>query len=111
MNVQQLAGDVTKGKMPQTAGGRLNIKKLSYQYRDPSHDRLIFNMGIPIPGKDSLYIETGPWKLSFSSRRERNMIFCNISHQNNLFLKLKAENECNLMFFFIENSTAKFMKQ
>ena len=22
--------------------------------------RLIFNMGIPIPGKDSLYIETGP---------------------------------------------------
>ena len=26
-------------------------------------DRLIFNMGIPIPGKDSLYIETGPWGL------------------------------------------------
>ena len=26
-----------------------------------SWDRLIFNMGIPIPGKDSLYIETGPW--------------------------------------------------
>ena len=25
-----------------------------------SHDRLIFNMGIPIPGKDSLNIETGP---------------------------------------------------
>ena len=24
--------------------------------------RLIFNMGIPIPGKDGLYIETGPWK-------------------------------------------------
>ena len=22
---------------------------------------LIFNMGIPIPGKDGLYIETGPW--------------------------------------------------
>ena len=22
-----------------------------------SHDRLIFNMGIPIPGKDGLYIE------------------------------------------------------
>ena len=22
--------------------------------------RLIFNMGIPIPGKDGLYIETGP---------------------------------------------------
>ena len=25
-----------------------------------SHDRLIFNMGIPIPRKDALYIETGP---------------------------------------------------
>ena len=25
-----------------------------------SRDRLIFNMGIPIPGKDGLYIETGP---------------------------------------------------
>ena len=25
-----------------------------------SHDHLIFNMGIPKPGKDSLYIETGP---------------------------------------------------
>ena len=26
-----------------------------------SHDRLIFNMGISIPGKHGLYIETGPW--------------------------------------------------
>ena len=25
-----------------------------------SRDRLIFNMGIPIPGKDGLYIEKGP---------------------------------------------------
>ena len=25
-----------------------------------SRDRLIFNMGIHIPGKDGLYIETGP---------------------------------------------------
>ena len=24
-----------------------------------SHERLIFKMGIPIPGKDDLYIETG----------------------------------------------------
>ena len=37
----------------------------SYQYRDPhvkkirrSRDRLIFNMGIPIHGKNGLYIET-----------------------------------------------------
>ena len=45
-------------------GDRLNIK-LSYQYSDPHvkdktvRDRLIFNMGIPIPGKDGLYAETG----------------------------------------------------
>ena len=45
-------------------GGRLNIKMSSYQYRDPhvkirqSCDRLLFNMRIPIPWKDSLYIET-----------------------------------------------------
>ena len=38
----------------------------SYQYKDPhvnirrSRNRLIFNMGMPIPGKDSLYIEKGP---------------------------------------------------
>ena len=29
-----------------------------------SHDRLIFNMAIPIPGKDSLYIEMGLWLIS-----------------------------------------------
>ena len=31
-----------------------------------SRDRLIFNIGIPIPGKDGLYIETGPWLLPLS---------------------------------------------
>ena len=50
-------------------GGYLSIKMSPYQYRDPhvkdktvarSRDRLIFNKGIPIPGKDRLYIETGP---------------------------------------------------
>ena len=41
--------------------GRLNIKMSSYQYRDPHvKDK---NMGIPIPGKDGLYIETGLWIL------------------------------------------------
>ena len=50
--------------------GCLNIKMLSYEYRDPmlkitrSHDCLIFNMGIPIPGKVCLYIETEPWYVS-----------------------------------------------
>ena len=35
----------------------------SYQYKHPhvKDDRLIFHMGIPIPGKDGLYIEMGPW--------------------------------------------------
>ena len=39
---------------------------LSYQYRIPMlkirrpRDRLVFNMGIPIPGKDGLYTEMGP---------------------------------------------------
>ena len=49
--------------MKPTAGGRLNIKIPSYQYRDPmfkirrSHDRLIFNMGNPIPGKTVFILE------------------------------------------------------
>ena len=29
--------------------------------RSRDRDHLIFNMGIPIPGKHSLYIEMGPW--------------------------------------------------
>ena len=32
-----------------------------------SRDRLIFSMGIPIPGKDGLYIATGPWIIWASS--------------------------------------------
>ena len=54
----------------EAAWGCLNIKMSSHQYRIPmfkirrSHDRLIFNMGITIPGKDGLYIETGStWPL------------------------------------------------
>ena len=43
----------------QKTRGRLNIKMSSYQL-NRSHDRLIFNMGILISGKDGLYIETGP---------------------------------------------------
>ena len=30
-----------------------------------SHYHLVFNLGIPIPGKDSLYIEKGPYNLRF----------------------------------------------
>ena len=36
-----------------------------------SCDCLIFNMGIPIPGKNGLYIETGPWS-SKESHKDRN---------------------------------------
>ena len=47
-----------------SSGGSLYIK-MSYQYRDPHvkkqpRDRLIFNMGILIPGEDGIHIETGP---------------------------------------------------
>ena len=48
------------------SGGLLNIRCRLNSIRIPmlkirrSCDRLIFNMGIPIPGKDGLYIETGP---------------------------------------------------
>ena len=43
-----------------------------------SRDRLIFNIGIPIPGKDGLYIETGPGCV------------CNIGHPSETHLKLKS---------------------
>ena len=52
----------------QGPGGRLNIKMSSYHGSigipmlkiRRSRDRLIFNIRIPIPGKDGLCIETGP---------------------------------------------------
>ena len=53
-------------------GGHLNIKILSYQSRDPHvKDKMVsqpsyLNIGIPIPGKDGLYIETGPSVLGVS---------------------------------------------
>ena len=34
-------------------------------------DHLIFNMGIPIPGQDVFYIETGPWTFSFIHFRHK----------------------------------------
>ena len=46
--------------------GLFQYKDVSYQYRDPHVKNetgttvFIFYMGIPIPGKDSLYIGTGP---------------------------------------------------
>ena len=40
-----------------------------------SRDRLIFTMGIPIPGKDGLYIETGPWCHQTTICRTRSLFF------------------------------------
>ena len=64
---------VTQGS--RISRGRLNIKMSSYLCRIPmlkirqSRDRLIFNTGIPIPGKDGLYIKTGPrFSVSYCSR-------------------------------------------
>ena len=36
-----------------------------------SNNRLIFNMGIPIPGKDGLYIDTGPRLIETGPRSDR----------------------------------------
>ena len=43
-------------------------------------DRLIFNMRIPIPGKDGLYIETGPWSSHENTRGHDHIevIFCQV---------------------------------
>ena len=40
-----------------------------------SHDRLIFNMGISIPGKDSLYIEKGSSVYIRLAWEEFNVLF------------------------------------
>ena len=60
--------------LPSTAlklsGCRLNIKMSSYQYRDPSFDRLIFNIGTLIPEIDGLYIETA---LSYRNRFDHSL--------------------------------------
>ena len=40
-----------------------------------SRDRLIFNMGIPIPGKDGLYIEAGAWILVLAMTSRGHVLF------------------------------------
>ena len=62
-------------------GGHLNIKihhlasiGIPMLKIRRSHDCLIFNMEIPIPGKESLYIETGPgYDLSMLESKETQM--------------------------------------
>ena len=57
----------------ESGGGWLNKNVSYYYHRDPhvkigrSHNRLIFNMGVSIPGKDGLDIETLPWFLPIQS--------------------------------------------
>ena len=46
-----------------------------------SRDRLIFNMGIPIPGKDSLYIEMGP-------------VYC---HEDGVFIVSSKYDLCSIL--------------
>ena len=58
-----------------------------------SRDCLIFNMGITIPGKDGLYIETVPWFFIIGSCVQRRHPIVNLPHRgpgthftNGLFL-------------------------
>ena len=51
-----------------------------------SRDRLIFNMGIPMPGKDNLYIETGPWTMlagKYINYVVLSQLFLATHHQSN----------------------------
>ena len=80
-------------------GGHLNIKMTSHQYRDPmlkirrSRDRLIFNMGIPIPRKDELYIEM--WPRLLLGLLSRYPIFMS-SHWNSLEYRIPINLICEI---------------
>ena len=50
-----------------------------------SRDCIIFNMGIPIPGKAGLYIETGPWMFLLGNALHHNRIaYCQTSNIRSL---------------------------
>ena len=83
-------------------GGRLNMNISSYQYKDHhvkdmSRDRLIFNMGIPIPGKDGLYIETGA-RLPQQEKERESWKWCDayeqIPSKINMWPKSLTKNKC-----------------
>ena len=61
-----------------------------------SRDRLIFNMGIPIPGKDTLYIETGPLKAGYI--KNGNHIFWNPFMTPQYILGLKIQTHINHVY-------------
>ena len=58
-----------------------------------SHDRLIFNMGIPIHGKDGLYIETGPFLLSIPDNDDAHRVETEMSHAKKTQILVFAESE------------------
>ena len=86
-----------------------------------SHDRLIFNMGIPIPEKDGLNIETDSWRyltlaltnqLHVQLRRKRiihvhvvSKVLKNIWKQN-LFLGLSRP---DLYYFYVRSELRLFI--
>ena len=63
--------------------------------------RLIFNMEIPIPGKDGLYIETGPW---YPFRRRYNRS----SYISNRMIKMHIKQFCAIYLTRNSNSSVKF---
>ena len=72
-------------------GWHLNIKMSSYQYMDPhvkdirrSRNHLIFNMGIPIPGKDRARFQELPVSLPVMARvmwSKQKCAFCDVTYQ------------------------------
>ena len=63
--INQGAVSIRKTVLPGMAIPMLKIRR--------PNGRLIYNMGIPIPGKDGLYIETGPWVHSLDSGSEATL--------------------------------------
>ena len=45
-----------------------------------SHNHLIFNMGMPLPGKNGLYIEMGPRYIGFNKSYPQNTTYRNIPY-------------------------------
>ena len=65
-----------------------------------SWDRLNFNMGIPIPGKDSVYIETGPSRVNKLQLRQGHVFLASlvkcISCLLYIFLNITIDRNHNL---------------
>ena len=75
-----------------------------------SHDCLIFNMGIPIPGKDGLYIETGPRGPFQYSSRHLIVRFHEVLKPKYLCNKI-IQNFCLHLGSIVFNSNFKMIQQ